>query len=55
MDAMTWGIAAVVALICLCIGMFVQKTLTAKRLGDADMLAKRIVDEARKEAQAQKK
>ncbi len=36
-------------------GMLVQRHLAAKRVGDADELARRIVDEARKEAQAQKK
>ena len=51
----TWSISTVVALICLGIGMLIQKIIATKRLGDADMLAKRIVDEARKEAQAQKK
>ncbi|WP_308622053.1 ribonuclease Y [uncultured Desulfovibrio sp.] len=36
-------------------GMLAQRHLAAKRVGDADELARRIVDEARKEAQAQKK
>ena len=36
-------------------GMLVQRHLAAKRVGDADELARRIVEEARKEAQAQKK
>lgn len=36
-------------------GMFTQRYLSAKRIGDADELARRIVEEARKEAQAQKK
>ncbi len=35
--------------------MLVQRHLAAKRVGDADELARRIVEEARKEAQAQKK
>ena len=39
----------------LVIGVVVQRCTTAKRLGDANELAKRIVEEARKEAQAQKK
>lgn len=39
----------------LLIGAVVQRWTTAKRLGDANELAKRIVEEARKEAQAQKK
>ncbi|MDE7242301.1 ribonuclease Y [Desulfovibrio sp.] len=36
-------------------GMLAQRALAAKRVGDADELARRIVEEARKEAQAQKK
>ncbi|MBD5539402.1 MAG: DUF3552 domain-containing protein, partial [Desulfovibrio sp.] len=36
-------------------GMLGQRALAAKRVGDADELARRIVEEARKEAQAQKK
>ena len=39
----------------LVIGVVVQRCTTAKHLGDANELAKRIVEEARKEAQAQKK
>ena len=37
------------------IGVFVQRHLTGKRIGEANDLARRIVEEARKEAQAQKK
>ena len=37
------------------LGVFIQRHVTTKRIGDADELAKRIVEEARKEAQAQKK
>ncbi len=37
------------------VGFYVSKNLHAKRIGDAEVLAKRIVDESRKEAQAQKK
>ena len=37
------------------VGMIIQRRLVAKRLGDANELAKRIVEESRKEAQAQKK
>lgn len=44
-----------VALAGLLAGMFAQRHLAAKRVGDADELARRIVEEARKEAQAQKK
>lgn len=36
-------------------GYAVSRKVTARRIGDADDLAKRIVEEARKEAQAQKK
>lgn len=36
-------------------GIFVYRRVRIKRLGEADDLGKRIVDEARKEAQAQKK
>ena len=36
-------------------GTLVHRWVTTKRIGDADELAKRIVEEARKEAQAQKK
>lgn len=37
------------------IGFLLHRRLSAKRIGDANELAVRIVDEARKEAQAQKK
>ena len=47
------------ALIALAVGLaagwFIHKFVVTKRLGDADVLARRIVLEARKEAQAQKK
>ncbi len=36
-------------------GIIIYKQITARRLGDANELASRIVEEARKEAQAQKK
>lgn len=49
-------IAAFVALILGCIaGFVIQRILTTKRLNDAQDLAERIVEEARKEATAQKK
>ncbi len=38
-----------------CIGFVAQRVITTRRIGDADVLAKRIVEESRKEAQAQKK
>ena len=44
--------AAVAGLV---IGVILHKAVVTKRLGDADGLARRIVLEARKEAQAQKK
>lgn len=37
------------------IGIWLQRYLSTKRIGDANDLAQRIVEEARKEAQAQKK
>ena len=36
-------------------GFWLQRHLSNKRIGDANDLAQRIVEEARKEAQAQKK
>ena len=38
-----------------CIGFVAQRVISTRRVGDAEVLAKRIVEEARKEAQAQKK
>ena len=55
MDLITMAIIAVAALISLGVGMIVQRAMISKRLGDANELAKRIVEESRKEAQAQKK
>ena len=48
---------SVLAAICLCggVGFFLNNHLNAKRIGDATELATRIVEESRKEAQAQKK
>ncbi|MFT3958616.1 MAG: ribonuclease Y [Desulfovibrio sp.] len=43
------------ALLGVALGVFAHKRAAAKRVGDAEDLAKRIVAEARKEAQAQKK
>ena len=37
------------------LGVFIQRHVTSKRIGEANELAQRIVEEARKEAQAQKK
>ena len=49
-------VLAVVALVLgAFIGVFIQRNVTSKRIGEANDLARRIVDEARKEAQAQKK
>ncbi|MBP3731321.1 MAG: DUF3552 domain-containing protein, partial [Mailhella sp.] len=36
-------------------GCFFQRSMGKRRVGDANDLARRIVEEARKEAQAQKK
>ena len=36
-------------------GVLIQRNVTSKRIGEANDLARRIVDEARKEAHAQKK
>ena len=44
-----------VALIFSVLGAIIYKRIAVKRVGDAEALAKRIVDEARKEARAQKK
>ena len=52
MDIVWLALAAVIGLL---VGALVHKSVTTKRIGDADELAKRIVEEARKEAQAQKK
>ncbi len=45
----------IIALICLGAGFVINKIIINKRLGSAKDLADRIVEEARKEAQAQKK
>lgn len=55
MDFLLIGYIAAAALLGLAIGAAAHRASSAKRMGDADELAKRIVDEARKEAQAQKK
>jgi ribonuclease Y len=49
------GYMSAAALAGLALGAFAQRAVAAKRVGDAEELAKRIVEEARKEAQAQKK
>ena len=48
---------SVLAAICVSggVGFYPNKHLNAKRIGDATELATRIVEESRKEAQAQKK
>lgn len=48
---------SVLAVICVSVGVgfYLNKHLNAKRIGDATELATRIVEESRKEAQAQKK
>ena len=48
-------LAAVALVLGAFIGVFIQRNITSKSIGEANDLARRIVDEARKEAQAQKK
>ena len=55
MDVLFVLIAAVAVLVGGIAGAVLHRRMTRKRIGDADALAKRIVEEARKEAQAQKK
>ena len=56
MENVIFYVLAVVALVLGgFIGVFIQRNITSKRIGEANDLARRIVDEARKEAQAQKK
>ena len=55
MDILTIVSAVLALLVGAALGYVLQSRATTKRIGDADELAKRIVEEARKEAQAQKK
>ncbi|WP_297227956.1 ribonuclease Y [uncultured Desulfovibrio sp.] len=55
MDIWTIVSAVLALLVGAALGYVLQSRATTKRIGDADELAKRIVEEARKEAQAQKK
>lgn len=55
MDPIIIAVLCAVALAGALGGMLAQRHFAAKRVGDADELARRIVEEARKEAQAQKK
>ncbi len=55
MDPLFIAALVAVALLGVALGVFAHKRSAAKRVGDAEDLAKRIVAEARKEAQAQKK
>lgn len=55
MDIVILGCSLGAAIVGLIVGMVVYRAISTKRLGDADELARRIVEEARKEAQAQKK
>ncbi|WP_297672186.1 ribonuclease Y [uncultured Desulfovibrio sp.] len=55
MDPLFIAALAAVALVGAALGAVAYKRSAAKRVGDAEELAKRIVAEARKEAQAQKK
>lgn len=51
-EGLIFGLVAIVGAL---VGFFIPKTLGSKRVTDANELAKRIVEEARKEATAQKK
>ena len=55
MDPLFIAALVAAALLGVALGVFAHKRSAAKRVGDAEDLAKRIVAEARKEAQAQKK
>ena len=55
MDLTLIGGLLLAILIGAALGAFVQRQLAARRVGEAEELARRIVEEARKEAQAQKK
>lgn len=55
MDPLFIAALVAAALLGVALGVLAHKHSAAKRVGDADDLAKRIVAEARKEAQAQKK
>ena len=48
-------LVGLVAFVALLLGVAIHKIIIGKRLGSAKDLASRIVEEARKEAQAQKK
>lgn len=55
MDILTIVLLVLALLVGAALGYVLQSRATTKRIGDADELARRIVEEARKEAQAQKK
>ena len=55
MDPLFIAALVAAALLGVALGVLAHKRSAAKRVGDAEDLAKRIVAEARKEAQAQKK
>ena len=55
MDLITMALVGLAVVLGAGGGMIIQRSLVAKRMGDANELAKRIVEESRKEAQAQKK
>ncbi len=55
MNTLVFFAAVMAGIVCLVAGVFIQRVLTSRELGEAKGLARRIVDEARKEAQAQKK
>ncbi|MDO5483941.1 MAG: ribonuclease Y, partial [Desulfovibrionaceae bacterium] len=55
MDILSFLLIVLAALAGVAAGALAYRAVSVKRVGDADELAKRIVEEARKEAQAQKK
>ena len=55
MEMLTIVLLVLALLVGAALGYVLQRRATTKRIGDADELARRIVEEARKEAQAQKK
>lgn len=55
MDIVLISSVAVAVLSGAAVGAFAQRHMATRRIGDAEDLARRIVEEARKEAQAQKK
>ncbi len=50
-----YALIAAGGIVCLLVGVLIQRHLNSRGVGEARVLAQRIVEEARKEAQAQKK